>query len=83
MHKRPEGHFRIDPPGEGHGKGLDGDRLEVEDAWVEVDGAERAGGDDHALEFGEHWLHGQASIQAAQLRAATRLMGVIQAGGKG
>ena len=55
------------PPGEGHGKGLDGHRLEVEDAGVEVDGAQGARGDDHALELGEHGLHRKASIQATEL----------------
>ena len=34
-------------PGERHGEGLHGDRVEVEDARVELNGAEGAAGDDH------------------------------------
>jgi hypothetical protein len=55
-------------PGEGHGEGLDGDRVEVEDARVEVDGRQRAARDDHSLELLEHRPHRQTGIQAAQLR---------------
>ena len=63
----------VDPPGEGHGKGLDCNRLEIEDPRIEVDGAERAGCDDNALELREHRLHGKTGVQAAQLLADTHL----------
>ena len=55
-------------PCQRHGKGLNDDGVEVQDAWVKVDRAERAAGDYDRLEFAEHWLHGQAGIQAAQLQ---------------
>ena len=57
-----------DSPGESHLQALQHDRLEVEDLGVQVDGAQCAGCDDHTLKLGKHRLHGQASIQAAQLQ---------------
>jgi hypothetical protein len=56
-------------PGESHGEGLDRDGREVEDARVQIDGAQRPAGDDHALKLLEHWPYRQPRIQAAQLRS--------------
>ena len=54
-------------PCEGHGEGLNGNWLKIEDPGVQVDGTESSGCDDDTLELAEHRLHRQAGIQTAQL----------------
>ena len=63
-------------PGEGHGEGLDGDGVEVEDARVQVDGRQRPARDDNRLELLEHRPHRQARIQATQLRSPTSMLSI-------
>ncbi len=55
-------------PGKGHGKGLNGNWIEVQDARVQIYGRQRSTGDHHCLKLLEHWPHRQAGIQAAQLQ---------------
>ena len=54
-------------PCKGHVKGLDGDRVEIQDSRIEINGRQGAAGDHHSLEFFEDWLDRQACIQAAEL----------------
>lgn len=51
-----------------HAQRLAHDGPEIEDARVEVDGAEGARGHDHGAEARKHGPHGQAGVQARELQ---------------
>ncbi len=67
IHRQMSAEHMVGAPGERHVEALADDGAEVEDARVQIDGAQRAAGDDDGLEFGEHGLHGQRRVQARQL----------------